>query len=227
MRTTGKPISDLTSGYNPNDPYLNRDPRLGFSIALNNTNFGTPARPIQSFTGGLDGLPLPNATKTGYYLRKYIQESLNVQQNQTAVHSWIIFRLPELFLNYAEALNEVEPGNADIKTFVDRVRARTSVGMPALPNLSQIDMRIRIKNERSVEFAFEDHRFWDVRRWMEAPLLFGTPLKGVTITRTSPNVFSYNIINVENRVFEPKMYLYPIPQSEINIASKIRQNPLW
>lgn len=228
MRPTGRPISDPLSGYNSANPYLDRDPRLGFTIALNNTNFGTPARAIESFTGGLDGLPVPNATKTGYYLRKYMQQSLNLVLNQTAVHSWIVFRLPELFLNYAEALNEVEPGNADIKTFVDRVRARTTVLMPPLPaGLSQVNMRNRIKNERRVEFAFEDHRFWDVRRWMEAPLLFGTPLKGVTITRTAPNVFSFNIIDVENRVFEPKMYLYPIPQSEINIANKIRQNPLW
>ncbi|OAQ42015.1 carbohydrate-binding protein SusD [Pedobacter psychrophilus] len=228
MKPTGKPISDATSGYNPNNPYQNRDPRLGFTVALNNVNFGTPVRPVESFVGGLDGFPLPNATKTGYYLRKYIQESLNVQQNQTGVHSWIVFRLPELFLNYAEALNEVDPGNPDIKTYVDRVRARSTVAMPALPaGLLQLDMRNRIKNERRVEFAFEDHRFWDVRRWMEAPLYFNTPLRGVTITRTSPTVFSYNFINVENRVFEPKMYLYPIPQSDVNIATGILQNPLW
>lgn len=228
MRTTGRPISDPTSGYDASNPYLNRDPRLGFSIVVNNSNFGTPARPVQLFTGGLDGLPLPNASKTGYYLRKYVQESLNVQLNQTAVHSWIVFRLPELFLNYAEALNEVEPGNPNIKIFVDRVRARSSVAMPALPaGLLQIPMRERIRNERRVELAFEDHRFWDVRRWMQAPQFLGAPVKGVNISRVTATTFIFSNIDVENRVFEPKMYLYPIPQSDINIATGIKQNPLW
>lgn len=228
MRTTGRPISDPASGYDPNNPYLNRDPRLGFSIVVNNSNFGTPIRQVQLFTGGLDGLPLPNASKTGYYIRKYIQESLNIQQNQTSIHSWIIFRLPELFLNYAEALNEVEPGNPNVKIFVDRVRARSSVAMPALPaGLLQIPMRERIRNERRVELAFEDHRFWDLRRWMQAPQFLGAPIRGVTINITAPNTFVYNYINVENRVFEPKMYLYPIPQSDINIATGVKQNPLW
>ncbi|MBC7745022.1 MAG: RagB/SusD family nutrient uptake outer membrane protein, partial [Flavobacterium sp.] len=228
MKTTGKPISDPTSGYNPNNPYANRDPRLASSIVLNNTIFGTPSRAVQLYNGGLDALPLPNASKTGYYIRKYIQESLDLQKGQTGVHSWIIFRLPELYLNYAEALNESDPGNANIKTYVDKVRIRSSVAMPVLPiGLSQNEMRDRIRNERRVEFAFEDQRFWDVRRWMQAPTYFGSPLKGMDITQTGPNQFIYVVKEVESRVFQPKMYLYPIPQSEINIDGSLVQNPLW
>lgn len=76
------------------NPYANRDPRLVFSIVINNTSFGTPARNVQLRMGGLDGKPIVNASKTGYYLRKYQIESLNLINNNTGVHSWIIFRYP-------------------------------------------------------------------------------------------------------------------------------------
>ncbi|WP_375444945.1 RagB/SusD family nutrient uptake outer membrane protein [uncultured Fibrella sp.] len=210
------------------NPYANRDPRLGFSIVTNNTAFGTPSRNVQLWTGGLDGKPIINASKTGYYLRKYQIESLNLINGNTGVHSWIIFRFPEIYLNYAEALNEWSPGNPDIKKYVDLVRTRTGVAMPPLPaGLSQADMRERIRNEKRVEFAFEDHRFWDVRRWMQGPTYFGKPLNGVSITRNADNTFTYTPVKVEDRAFSPKMYLYPIPQSELNIVTGMIQNPLW
>jgi hypothetical protein len=210
------------------DPYANRDPRLGFTIAVNNTPFGTPARNVQLWTGGLDAKPIAFATKTGYYLRKYQIESLNLINGNTGVHSWILFRYPEIYLNYAEALNEWSPGNADIKAYYDRVRGRTGVAMPLLPaGLSQADVREKIRNEKRVEFAFEDHRFWDVRRWMQAPTYFNAPLRGVDITRNADGTFTYKPVTVENRVFTPKMYLYPIPQTDINIAGGLAQNPLW
>ena len=210
------------------NPYANRDPRLGFSIVTNNSSFGTPARNVQLWTGGLDGKPIINASKTGYHLRKYQLESLNLQNGNTGVHSWIIFRYPEIYLNYAEALNEWSPGNSDVKKYVDLVRTRTGVAMPPLPaGLSQAEMRARIRNEKRVEFAFEDHRFWDVRRWMQGPEYFNKPLSGVEITRTGDNAFTYKPVKVEDRVFEAKMYLYPIPQSDINISKVLIQNPLW
>ncbi len=210
------------------NPYANRDPRLGFSIVTNNTAFGTPSRNVQLWTGGLDAKPIINASKTGYYLRKYQIESLNLINGNTGVHSWIVFRFPEIYLNYAEALNEWSPGSPDIKKYVDLVRARTGVAMPPLPaGLSQAEMRERIRNEKRVEFAFEDHRFWDVRRWMQGPTYFGKPLMGVDITRTADNSYSYSPVKVEDRAFSPKMYLYPIPQSELNIVTGMIQNPLW
>lgn len=210
------------------NPYANRDPRLGFSIVTNNAAFGTPRRNVELWTGGLDAKPIINASKTGYYLRKYQIESLNLLNNNTGVHSWIIMRYPEIYLNYAEALNEYSPGNPDIKKYVDLVRARTGVAMPPLlANLSQAEMRDAIRNERRVEFAFEDHRAWDVRRWMIAPTALGSPLRGVEVTRTATNTFTYQPVVVENRVFDPKMYLYPIPQSDLNIAPALVQNPLW
>ncbi|MBC8034654.1 MAG: RagB/SusD family nutrient uptake outer membrane protein, partial [Chitinophagaceae bacterium] len=213
-----------------------RDPRLFLTILVNNSTFTVPGIPrvpsvAETFTGGRDGQPIANATKTGYYLRKYVNESLNLTlaTAQTSVHSWIYFRLAEIYLNYAEALNEYSPGNADIKIYYDRVRNRPGVVMPGLPTaLSQSEVRDKIRNERRVELAFEDHRAWDVRRWMVAPSALGAPLRGVTITRiAATNKFTYVPNVVENRVFQPQMYLYPIPQGEIDIARGLLQNPLW
>ena len=212
---------------------LARDPRLFTTIAVNNTNFSSVSgvtRPLEIFTGGRDGMPIVNATRTGYYLRKYVNETLNLTNNQTAAHSWIYFRLAEVYLNYAEALNEYIPGNAAIKTNYDLVRNRPGVLMPLLPaGLSQAEVREKIRNERRVEFAFEDHRAWDTRRWMIAPATLGGPLRGVAITRTSitPATFSYTPNVIESRQFQPKMYLYPIPQNELNISPGLVQNPLW
>lgn len=211
-------------------PYASRDPRLDYSIIRNDSAFGTPSRKPQMFIGGLDAKPIPNATKTGYYLRKYQQESLNINSGNVGSHSWIIFRYPEIYLNYAEALNEWSPGNADIKKYYDIVRTRTGVAMPPLlTTLSQAEIREKIRNEDRVEFAFEDHRFWDVRRWMQAPIYFNAPLRGIDITRTSitPAAYTYVPNVVENRVFQPKMYLYPIPQSDLSISPALIQNPLW
>jgi hypothetical protein len=88
-------------------------------------------------------------------------------------------------------------------------------------------MRDAIRHERRIELAFEDFRFWDLRRWMLAPAVLGAPLKGIQITKNAGLTFSYQVITVENRVFEPKMYFYPIPQVELNIAKGWIQNPLW
>lgn len=222
----GKSITDPTSGYDPQNPYKDRDPRLDFTILTNNTKFKD--RNVECWEGGRDGKGVPLATKTGYYLKKYVDENLNLLLDNTSVHSWHIFRLAEIYLNYAEALNEYNPGHADIKTYVDKVRQRAGVAMPALPaGLNQEEMRNRIRNERRVELAFEDHRIWDLRRWMRAVETLNKPLKGMEIKQTEPGKFSYRVIDVENRSFSPKMYLYPIPQSEINITQGLIQNPLW
>jgi hypothetical protein len=208
------------------NPYANRDPRLGLNIILNNTAY--KGRNVEAWAGGRDGKGIVNATKTGYYLKKYVNENLNLLLNNTSVYSWDLFRLAEIYLNYAEALNEASPGSADIKTYVDRVRTRTGVALPALPTgLSQAEMRERIRNERRVELAFEDHRGWDVRRWLQGPQYLGAPLMGVDITKNADGTFKYTPITVENRVFEPKMYLYPIPQGELNASKGLIQNPGW
>src|SRR5690606_16635724 len=144
------------------NPYANRDPRLAFSVLTNNVAF--KGRNIEIWNGGLDGKGRDQATRTGYYLRKYIDPNLNLVNNTTSVHTWIFIRLGEIYLNYAEAINEADPGNTEIaKDYVDRIRQRPTVAMPALPTgLTQEQMRERIRQERQVELAFEGHRIWDV-----------------------------------------------------------------
>ncbi|MFC3562805.1 RagB/SusD family nutrient uptake outer membrane protein [Pedobacter jamesrossensis] len=150
------------------------------------------------------------------------------------LYNWVLFRLSEVYLNYAEALNEYSPGNPDIAKYVNLVRSRGSgvvatspVSMPPLPNgLSQLDMRARIRNERKVELAFEDHRYWDLRRWMDETNLKADVL-GVNITGTTRNTFAHSKIKVEGRFFNAKMYLYPIAYTELTVARGLVQNPLW
>ena len=207
-------------------PFANRDPRLTLSIITNNSTY--KGRAVEAWTGGKDGKGVERATKTGYYLKKHADENLDLLQNRTSVHSWILFRLAEVYLNYAEALNEYNPGHSDIKKYVDMVRDRAGIKMPLLPaGLTQEQMRERIRNERRVELAFEDHRFWDVRRWMIAPATLGGTLKGLEITKDQASNFTYSVIDVESRTFEPKMYWYPISQSELLKAKGLVQNPLW
>ncbi len=207
-------------------PYLNRDPRFYFTVMTNGTEFKN--RPIEAWTGGRDGKGTAQASRTGYYLKKYVNPSLNLLQNESSVHTWILIRLGEIYLNYAEALNEYDPGNPDIKSYVDAVRARNGVEMPGLSEgLSQSEMRERIRNERRIELAFEGHRYWDVRRWMKGTEYFGTPIQGVEITKIDSTSFQYELINVESRVWNSEMYLYPIPESEILQMSDWEQNPNW
>ena len=215
---------DWTKPADKADPYGNRDPRLKMSIITNNDTY--KGRPVEIWEGGKDGQPIERSTRTGYYLKKFLDENINLLENGTSVHVWPYFRLAEIYLNYAEALNESDPGNTDIKKYVDMVRDRENVRMPGMTVTSQQDVREFIRNERRVELAFEDHRAWDTRRWMIADKAENLKLKGVKVTKSSSTGFVYQPSEVETRVFEPKMYFYPIPLNEINVTGW-PQNPLW
>ena len=209
-------------------PYENRDPRFAATIMPNNSTF--QGRPVECWEGGADGPDKNNASRTGYYLLKYVDPELKLLQGQSAIHSWIIIRLGEIYLNYAEAMNEAYGPDAkgiygkSAREAVNEVRGR--VGMPDVVADSKEEMREKIRHERRVELAFDDHRFWDVRRWMTAPDDLNAPLKGVKVTRLSYNSFEYQSVEVESRSFKRSMYFYPIPQNELNITGW-PQNPLW
>ena len=209
-------------------PYENRDPRFAATIMPNNSTF--QGRPVECWEGGADGPDKNNASRTGYYLLKYVDPELKLLQGQSAIHSWIIIRLGEIYLNYAEAMNEAYGPDAkgiygkSAREAVNEVRGR--VGMPDVVADSKEEMREKIRHERRVELAFEDHRFWDVRRWMTAPDDLNAPLKRVKVTRLSYNSFEYQSVEVESRSFKRSMYFYPIPQNELNITGW-PQNPLW
>lgn len=229
---TGVPF-DWNNPLHAADPYANRDPRLLQTVIVNNSIWkGTN---VQLWEGGVNGKFLFRASKTGYYLKKYVDETLNLATGQTSAKQWIYFRLSDIYLNYAEAMNEAfgpsVPDTLKITALqaLNAVRTRTGVAMPAVSAaVTKEEMRERIRKERRVELAFEDHRFWDVRRWMIGESTLGATIRGVKITKEATGTFKYVPFDLEKRLFLEKMYLYPIPQSEIvKTNGNILQNPGW
>ena len=205
-------------------PFENRDARLGATILMNMAPF--KGKKVATYPEGADATPNPNATETGYYLRKFLNEDVNIQTGgSSSGHVVPLFRLAEIYLNYAEALNECDPTNPDIALYLNKVRNRAS--LPNVSALSQEQMRAVIQHERRVELAFEEHRSWDVRRWKIASSTLGAPLMGVQIERKPLGGYTYMPVKVEQRVFQPKMYWYPIPQSEVLKLKQWKQNNGW
>lgn len=225
--TKGYPIDDPRSGYNPENPYKSRDPRMEYTISYNGLKFsGTP---IETFVGGKDGLnKTPTATRTGYYMRKFIDQNLDLSKDQKRRRPWILFRYAEILLNYAEAMNEyLEAPDQSVYDAVNQIRKRAKIPQLNIRmELSKEEMRERIRNERRVELAFEEHRFWDVRRWNEGNTYFNRPIHGMRITVNGEEI-EYEQFVVEERMFETKMNYYPIPQSELQKNGGLVQNPGW
>jgi hypothetical protein len=192
---------------------------------------------VDSYIGGKDGLnSSKNATKTGYYLRKFTDPMADIINNRTkATHFWVHFRMAEIWLNYAEAVNavygpNVVPPDTTFTAFdaLKKIRDRTNIVTPnALKNLSKEAFMERVKGERRVELCFEGHRFWDVRRWKEGEKYFNATLHGMKITKTGATTFTYEVFPVENRVFDAKMYTMPIPYSEMQKSTLLIQNKNW
>lgn len=233
----GKSISDPGSGYDPVNPYLGRDPRFYASIFYNGMQWS--GRAVETFTGGADNATgATNATKTGYYLSKFMKSDVRIAGSETnTYHCYPIIRYAEILLNYAEAMNEAYGPDVDPKGYgktarqaVEEIRKRVLRPSDAQISLASGDkaaMRAMIRSERRIELAFEDHRHLDVKRWMIGPETLGQNLQGIRITKNGNN-YSYEIAsNVSDRVFDTKMYLYPIPQNEMNKNKAMEQNPLW
>lgn len=229
---------EMKNGGEPNqkDPYTGRDPRFAMTIAVNGDKWpNTNPNPLEIYTGGRDAAPVPYATPTGYYVKKYVDGATDISASTSSGgkrHSWITFRLGEFLLNYAEATFKYF-GSADIKDAeltmtareaVNKVRKRTGVDMPDFPEgMSSSDFWSRYKNERMVELAFEGHRFWDVRRWKEGGF---TSIGRMLITKDSDDSFTYTR-SIKALVWDDKMYFYPIPDSEIRKNPNLKQNPGW
>lgn len=224
--TNGKAITDPTSGYNPANPYNLRDPRLALVVNYNGRVF--KGRAVQTYVDGADGLNKSvNATTTGYYLRKFLSEAVtwNQASNTNARRPWVVFRYAEVLLNYAEALNEAQGPVADVYKYVNSVRQRAGIAMPALPaGLNKDQMRTRIQNERRVELCFEGHRFYDVRRWKLGSTFLNKPVTGMRITLNVNGTFNYERFQVETRVFQDKNNLFPFSQNDLNRQTALIQN---
>jgi hypothetical protein len=223
----GKLISDGGSGYDQQNPYVNRDPRFYANIIYNGGQFRD--RPAEFFVGGKDSpqssIENWNASLSGYNWKKYNDESYDL--NTQAVGSktaFIILRLSEIYLNYAEALNALgNDGEAQI--WLNKIRQRQGVDMPAVTATGN-DLRDKIRHEREVELCLEGHRFFDVRRWKIADVTDNKPAMGVKITKKTDGSFTYDYtLKVQDRKFlAPQHYLFPIPKYELDKV-KLDQNP--
>src|SRR5690606_31232884 len=170
----GKSISDPTSGYDPQNPYVGRDPRFYQTIFYNGAAYRD--RNVETFRpAGRDSQDGPsnwNTSKTGYYLRKVIDEDMPIKNpwNISGLQPWIYFRYAEILLSFAEAANELSgpdaiPAGASFsaREALNQIRSRTGVEMLAVPaGLSQEAFRELVRNESQIELAFEEHRFYDV-----------------------------------------------------------------
>lgn len=216
------------------NPYANRDPRLALTVAYNGMNW--PKNTLEIWEGGANGLPILNATPTGYYLRKYVNNALNFASGSTTTkshHFWVLFRYAEVLLNYAEAMvnafDNPDYSDADYplsaREALNQIRGRATVNMPALPaGLSKADFIARLKNERRVELAFEGHRFWDVRRWKA--LNETADIYGVKVVKNDTG-YEYTKFLYEHRTITDKLYFYPISNVEKYKNPNLKQNPGW
>ena len=231
----GKSITDPTSGYDPNNPYANRDPRLDYSIIHDQTKLairlGTGYGPVNIYLGTYNGVPAGSdavyaGTPTGYYTNKMLDtNAVSTDLTHNTSRCLPLIRYAEILLNYAEAQNEATGPNANVYSAVEKIRERAGLNPYQLPaGLSKDDMRKVIQNERQIELAFEGHRFWDVRRWMIADQAENQEMTGMEITRTNTTA-AYKRFNVRKHNFRKAMYLWPIPQSELAKSTELVQNP--
>ncbi len=233
----GMPITENGSGYDANDPYANRDPRLDLYIIHNGSTYKGNTIKTDITTAGNDGIgKVTNSTRTGYYMKKLLREDCNPDPNSknAQYHYPVYIRYTEIFLNYAEAANEAWGPNGkgshgySAYDVIKAIRHRAGITDDTYLDECAADkekMRELIRNERRLELCFENKRFADLRRWL-APM--NETATGMQITLdpvTSAPI--YNKIDVEERKYEDYMYYGPIPQSEILKWSNLVQNRGW
>jgi starch-binding outer membrane protein, SusD/RagB family len=229
--SNGLPITDLAAGYNPNDPYKNRDVRLYETAVVNGDSY--KGRTAELWIGGRERTNATNTgARTGYPMRKFILDS-DVNTSYGAVVHWPYLRLAEIYLSYAEASNEFNNGpTAESYRCINVIRNR--VGLPNLaPGMTKEQFREACLVERACEFAFEEVRWYDLIRWKREDI-FKKTLHGCDITRTAvgpPMVFKYTYWNLMPRYwqtnFSPKWYLSAIPAGEVLKGYGLIQNPGW
>lgn len=231
--TFGQRYADATVNITAENAFAGLDPRFGMTVVKNGDmwpNYNTT--PIETFEGGLNGMPLVNATETGYYLKKYCDGDVNISTNNatTTPHAWVIMRLGEFYLNYAEAMYQYY-GNAETagefsltaNGAINTLRDRADVMMPHWSG-SPANWLERYERERFVELAFEDQRFWDIRRWKRGEELHS--IQVAHFQKASNGDILLNR-NEEARSWNDKYYFFPIPFDEINMNPNLEQNPGW
>ncbi len=243
--------------YNPNNPYASRDPRFYASIYYNGSkrkcmwNFAESPESVENFPAPIGnrtriiatyvGEPQTGihattrrATRTGYFERKFLHPNSG-NDNPIGGANWKLFRLGEVILNFAESAAEAGQ-SAEAVAAVNEIRARA--GMPNLPDgLSKEELVLRVRQERRVELAMEENRYFDLRRWSEPTGDLAETdrwITGMAITRNSDGAFSYErrLVRANERKCHTNKFLWlPMPLNEANRLRAITgadwQNPGW
>ena len=233
------PTQNLVDAYEwigPKTPnqYENRDPRMAATIVYNGSSWNGvndfDQSPKGQFSQKANG-----ASKTGYYLRKFLATNLNLIEGGKTDHIWVAYRYAEVLLNYAEAMNEAYGPDSDpagygmtAREALTEVRNSASTSLPAVTASSKVDFRKAVKAERRVELAFEDHRYWDLIRWKDAESVLNKPIKGIVVKKNNLGGYQYSTTVVGTRVFEEKQYYLPFTREEIaNSNGALNQNPFY
>jgi len=230
----GKKIGESKYHYDFNNQYVDRDPRFYMTVLYNGAKW--LGSTLATYIGGANN-PTSSAkyTRTSYYMCKFMADytSGGDREYQDKIHPWVEYRYAEILLNYAEAMNEAQGPTADgVEEYLMKLRKRAGIEAGddnrygIKQGMTQAEMREFIHNERRIEMAFEEQRFYDIRRWREAEEIFEQPLRGLSITYRDGNS-----INEECDIFDVKWdnrrYLHPLPYSEMLKNSNLVQNPNW
>jgi hypothetical protein len=226
--SNGDAIGDAGSGFDPYNPYQNRDPRLLYSIFV----------PGDSLPNGSIFNPKPDSktgdavystfvvSPTGYNLKKYVnKEDLSTPGNCGI--NLILVRYAEVLLTYAEAKTELNQVDASVYDAINEIRQRPDVNMPAIASgKTQDEMRSIIRHERMVELAFEGLRYFDILRWKIAETVMPGKVYGMTYVDDDGNLQTVEVTGWTN-LFNSRNYQWPIPQNELDLNSQLTQNPGW
>lgn len=224
----GKDISDLTSGFNPQNPYLNRDARLKYSIFTPGDQL-----PDGKIYNSKPGSGTPDAvdfswfaTQTGFNVKKYIaKEDLTDPANGGV--NLILLRYADVLLMYAEAKIEANQIDQSVLDAINNVRKRPDVNMPVITGVtSQAELRNIVRHERIVELAFEGLRYFDIRRWKIAENVIPGKVYGMTYSDKGM-LKTIEVLAFERGFSKNRDYLWPIPQKERELNPKLTQNPGW
>ena len=216
--------------------YCNREPRFYITVSYNNSYFTQEKRLFNFFNGKKDNPHTHDAPQNGYLIRKKISPDLNVKQGTYKYRPGIVYRLGEAYLNYAEALNESDPGNGDILVYLNKIRERAGIRQYTTGATDenyihvdlndQAEMRKLIRAERRVELSCEGIRYDDLRRWKEAENVLNGDFYGMNFSGRDNSSF-YVLTPYLKRVYKKAYYWFPIHQSEIDKNDKLVQSPYW
>lgn len=232
----GKAIADPTSGYDPKNPYVNREPRFYNTIIYNESLYyltsANALAPVLTYEGAPSDGYTATGPNTGYFCRKMCDINVASNGSTNTNRGWPLIRYAEMLLNYAEAINEAGQTALAYPRLAElRDRAGIDPGTDKLYGLkagmTQDEMREFIRNERRIELAYEDSRWNDIRRWKIATIVNNGFNKRMRIVKTG-TTYTYQVTeSIRRHNFRPEQYLNPLPDSEIRKMPAARQNPGW